>query len=198
MSDAAGALECWTGLVTDADQRLEMRPKRLTIPVRGTRYYEAGKAMEAGRLRRGTPLHLVPRPDNPYDSTAVEIRLTDGTMLGHVPRERSAEFFAHVRAGHIANARILRASGIAPRIKIDVQVELSTPVTPPPSRPQPPRSTHQPPPVRAEPQPSTPPGPSPTPPSSNQTTRPPASEESNISWLWWIIAAIILLWLIAS
>jgi hypothetical protein len=172
-----------------------MSAERLLIPVRGTRYYQAGAAMAAGRLQRGTPLRFVPRPDNPHDSSAVEIRLADGTMLGHVPRERSAEFFAHVRAGHVAAARIRSAHGMAPRIEIEVEVELSVPVpqltasAPSARHPQRPEA------IGAIPSPRAQPGP--RPPSQIQETPTPMRAEGNRNWLWWMIGIIFLLWLLA-
>jgi hypothetical protein len=175
-----------------------MSAARLLIPVRGTRYYQAGAVIAAGRLQIGTPLRLVPRPDNPYDSSAVEIRLTDGTMLGHVPRERSAEFFAHVRAGHVAAARIRSAHGMAPRIEIQVEVEFSVPTPqPPPPAPQA-RYPQRPEATGAVPSPRIPPVLWPRPPSPIQTTPPPVRAEGNRAWLWWMIGAIFLLWLLAQ
>jgi hypothetical protein len=175
-----------------------MSAKRSVIPVRGTRYYQAGAAMAAGRLQFGTPLRLVLRPDNPYDSNAVEIHLTDGTLLGHVPRERSAEFFAHVRAGHVAAARILSARGRTPRIEIDVEVEFSVPVPQPPSPPPAARYSKRPEALRAVPSRRTQTMLSPQPPSQIRSTPTPTRAEGSRSWLWWVIGAIFLLWLLAQ
>ena len=174
-----------------------MSAARLLIPVRGTRYYQAGVAIAAGRLQLGTPLRLVPRPDNPYDSSAVEIRLTDGTMLGHVPRERSAEFFAHVRAGHVAAARIRSAHGMAPRIEIQVEVEFSVRMPQPPPPALQARYPQRPEAIGAEPSPRTPPVLSPRPPSPIQTTPPTVRAEGNRPLLGWMSGAIFLLWLLA-
>lgn len=91
------------------------------IPIRGIRHYGAKAAAEAGRLKPGQPLRLIPRPDNPYDNTAVEIRLEDGTMLGHVPRERSSEFFALLGGGRITSSRVYSMEGSAPYIEIEVE-----------------------------------------------------------------------------
>lgn len=164
------------------------------IPVRGTRFYEAGAAMVAGRLHPGTKLRLVPCPDNPHDSTAVEIRLTDYTMLGHVPRERSAEFFAQVQAGYVVFAQIRSAHGTAPRIKIEAEVVFSAPAPlPPPREILRPSTTrlHSPvaPPVRTT---------SPTQPSKSQPSPSPPATESSARWLWWVVGAILLLWLLAK
>lgn len=150
--------------------------------------------MAAGRLRHGTALRLVPRPDNPYDSTAVEIRLTDGTMLGHVPRERSAEFFAYVRAGHVAAARIRSADGVPPRIRIEVEVEVFLPVLQP-AAPAPLARYPQPKASAAIPLPRAQPGSHP--PSEIQKIPTTTRAEGNRSWLWWIIGIILLLWLLA-
>jgi hypothetical protein len=164
------------------------------IPVRGTRFYEAGTAMAAGRLQPGTKLRLVPCPDNPYDSTAVEIRLTDYTMLGHVPRERSAEFFAQVRAGHVVFAQIRSARGTAPRITIEAEVVFSDSV-----QPLPPREASPPLAPRLQ-SPVAPPGrtTSPSQPSKSQPSPLPPAAESSARWLWWVVGAILLLWLLAK
>jgi hypothetical protein len=97
------------------------------IPVRGTRYYQADAAKAAGRLRTGTALTLVREPSNRYDGTAVQIRLADHTMLGYVPQERSAEFFAESAAGQIVSARIRSVRGNAPYIEIDAEIVLTSP-----------------------------------------------------------------------
>ena len=99
------------------------------VPVRGTLYYQAGSAKAAGRLRKGTKLILVRQPDNPYDSTAVAICLSDGTMLGYVPKERSAEFFRESFAGNIVSARIRAVRADASEIAIDAEVKLSSPAS---------------------------------------------------------------------
>lgn len=196
LGDADVRLVCYVAVKPDANRSL-MSAKPLLIPVRGTRYYQAGAAMAAGRLQRGTALRLVPRPDNPYDSTAVEIRLTDGTMLGHVPRERSAEFFAYVRAGRVAAARIVSAHGVPPRIKIkiEVDVEFAAPVTQLKAPPQSPQYPHQPEAMGAIPSPRAQPGLHPA--SQSQKTPPPIPAEGNRSWLWWVIGIILLVWLLA-
>jgi hypothetical protein len=94
---------------------------RIRTPIRGIRHYDAKTAAEDGRLKLGQPLRLIPRPDNPYDSTAVEIRTGDGTMLGHVPRERSGEFFALLEAGRVTSAQIYSIQGNAAYIEIEVE-----------------------------------------------------------------------------
>lgn len=119
--------------------------------------------MTEGRLQPGTPLRLVPRPDNPYDSTAVEIRLADGIMLGHVPREYSADFFAQVRAGHLICARIRSARATPGRVQIEVVAEFSAPVP------------------RAIPR---------------LDSSPAQPAKGGHQWLWWVIGALILLWLL--
>lgn len=97
------------------------------IPVRGTRYYQADAAKAAGKLRNGSALTLVREPSNRYDSTAVQIRLADHTILGYVPKERSAEFFAESTAGKIVSARIRSVRGNAPNIEIDAEIVLASP-----------------------------------------------------------------------
>jgi len=161
-------------------------PIRL-IEVRGTKYYEAAEALQNGRLAPGTSVVLVPRPDNPYDHTAVEIRLLDATMLGHVPRELSAAFFAAVRAGRVNDARIRWAGEVGERVEITVEVELASHaprVEPPAPAPRPA--------VRADALRAAPSEPAPVPsPSAPERPRPGAA------WFWWLVGGLFVLWLLA-
>jgi|DewCreStandDraft_4_1066084.scaffolds.fasta_scaffold00080_64 hypothetical protein len=155
------------------------------IEVRGTRYYRAGEALAAGRLGSATPVLLVPRPDNPHDCHAVEIRLLDGTLLGYVPRERSAEFSRAVRDGRVAGARVRSAHRIGERVDITVEVEFSSglPLTAPPS--------------------ATRPAPSAVPLPSTETVEqvreasahPVDAAGQGSTWFWWLIGILLLLWL---
>ena len=164
---------------------------RSLIPIRGTRYYKAKEALADGRLRPGALIQLVPQPDNRYDSTAVAICLADGTMLGHVPRERSAEFFAQVRAGHVMAARVYSASSQRSRVEINVDVEFSTPA------PQVTRSSPS-----AGPSHGSKPSelissrPSPSSQTRNQPAPAPSKgthAEERFRWLWWVVIILILI-----
>ena len=165
------------------------------IPVRGTRYYQAGAAKASGRLRRGAALILVRQPENPHDCTAVAICLSDGTMLGHVPKERSAEFFEESAAGNIVSARIHTVRADAKRIGIDAEVLLSSTapratrstVTIPAASSQPQRSFER-------PRPRLPTAVDTPPTSINQAPSGPA--EGDGRWLWWAVGAIIVIWLL--
>lgn len=166
------------------------------IPIRGTRYYKAKDALADGRVRPGALIQLVPQPDNRYDSTAVAICLTDGTMLGHVPRERSAEFFTQVRTGHVLAARVHSASSNGSHVEINVDVEFSAP---PPqvtsfspsaiprhdsksSEPISPRASSSSQPLNQ---------PAPTPSQGVQT-------EGGLRWLWWVAIILVLIWLLSK
>jgi len=164
---------------------------RSLIPIRGTRYYKAKEALADGRLRPGASIQFVPQPDNRYDRTAVAICLTDGTMLGHVPRERSAEFFAQVRAGHVLAARVNSASIQKSRIEVDVDVEFSAPA--------PQVTTSWP---SAGPSHGSKPNelissrPSPSCQTLNQPAPAPsegAHPEGRLRWLWWVVIILILI-----
>lgn len=156
------------------------------IEVRGTRYYGAGEALAAGRLGAATPVRLIPRPDNPHDRHAVEIHLLDGTMLGYVPRERSAEFFRAVRDGRIAGARVRSAHRIGERVAVTVEVEFSSALalTAPPTATPPPTSAVPPPPSETVER------------SGGAPAHPPGAPDRGIHWFWWLMGILSLLWLV--
>lgn len=62
-----------------------------------------------GELKAGTPLELVPEPDNPYDSEAVALRYY-GAKLGYVPAEENVVLSVMCFYGHAAafEARVLQ------------------------------------------------------------------------------------------
>jgi hypothetical protein len=155
---------------------------RARIPIRGIRHYDAKAAAKADRLNPGQPLRLIPRPDNPYDNTAVEIRLEDGTMLGHVPRERSAEFFALLGAGRITSSRIYSIQGNAPYIEIDVEFMASGSEGSPDKNSA--ISQNQGRGVGAAPPPRSIPNPQP--------------EQASSRWIWWLIGLGIIFYIIAQ
>ncbi|WP_160326783.1 HIRAN domain-containing protein [Thiomicrospira sp. WB1] len=58
------------------------------FPVRGTVFYQAQRAWEAGWLPPEVPLLLIREPTNAYDPHAVQVwLLRPRVLLGYVPRE---------------------------------------------------------------------------------------------------------------
>jgi hypothetical protein len=167
------------------------------IPVRGTRYYQARAAKTAGRLRKGTSLILVRQPENPHDSTAVAICLRDGTMLGYVPKERSAEFFEASLGGDIVSASIHAVRTDANEIAIDAKVEFSSPA---PRKPRAviviPGTSSRGQPLPDRPRPRLPPPIDTPPPPTSQVPSGPA--EGGSHWLWLVAGAIIVIWLLGK
>lgn len=149
------------------------------ITVRGTQHYDATSALASGQLKPGASLKLVPRPDNAYDRTAVEVRLSEGAMLGHVPREFSSEFFAHAKAGKIKNARVLSIQKAKRGVNLVIEAQLDE---------LPVQRSLTPPPIEAE---------------SPEKRRPPSSGSSaplqdGTSWLVWVIGVFLLVWFLVS
>jgi hypothetical protein len=169
---------------------------RSLIPIRGTRYYKAKDALADARLRPGALIQLVPQPDNRHDSTAVAVCLTDGTMLGYIPRERSAEVFTQIIVGHVLATRVHSAFGAGSRVEINIDVEFSTPMPQVTSSSPPARPSHA---SKASKLISSRPS------SSSQTLNQPAPvpskgahTEGGIRWLWWIAIILILIWLLSK
>lgn len=62
------------------------------FPLKGSYYYDARAAYEAGLLKTGSVLDIVTEPDNPHDANALQIWLVpadsaDRRLLGYVPRQ---------------------------------------------------------------------------------------------------------------
>lgn len=62
------------------------------FPLKGSYYYAARAAFEAGLLKTGSALEIVTEPDNPHDANALQIWLVpdknaDRRLLGYVPRQ---------------------------------------------------------------------------------------------------------------
>lgn len=153
----------------------------MRIPVRGTRHYQARAAAEANRLTPGARLILRPRPDNPYDRTAVEVWLDDRTMLGHVPRERSAEIFALVKGGNISATTIHSVTPRERQTRIEIQIEYTDNSG-----------------LIGEPVHSSGRDPRSLPKSNAQSGPPPRPAEASSNWVWWMIGAIGFFILVAS
>ena len=133
-------------------------------------------------MNPGQSLQLIPRPDNPYDNTAVEIRLDDGTMLGHVPRERSGEFFALVMAGRVKFAKIYSVQGNAPYIEIEVEFTAAESERSPSENSATKKTEGQ--------NVSTAHFP--------RATPNPKPKEGTSDWVWWIIGLVVVLFIIAQ
>lgn len=54
----------------------------LTVHVAGLHYYDGGE-----NISQGQTLKLIRTPDNQYDKWAIEIRLPDDQIVGHIPRQ---------------------------------------------------------------------------------------------------------------
>lgn len=82
-----------------------------TAPLAGMQFYSHGASDGlGGRVRPGAGdrLHLVRRPDNPYDRNAVECWWRNEYMLGHLPRDTAADIAGPLDAGKAARAYVYR------------------------------------------------------------------------------------------
>jgi hypothetical protein len=78
-----------------------------TLRVKGTHYYQAQLAWEAGWLESFAPLVLVREPDNRYDRHAIQIWLLRPRMLlGYVPRALAPRIGWQLKNGHLHQTRL--------------------------------------------------------------------------------------------
>ncbi|WP_019896060.1 HIRAN domain-containing protein [Hydrogenovibrio halophilus] len=78
-----------------------------TLRVKGTRYYQAQLAWEAGLLAPFAPLVLVREPDNRYDHHAIQIWLLRPRMLlGYVPRTLAPRIGWQMKNGHLRQTHL--------------------------------------------------------------------------------------------
>jgi hypothetical protein len=63
--------------------------------IAGVKFHDLPKVIDS--LIEGDLLDLVPEPENKFDSNAVAIKI-NGTMLGYVPKQISAEVSAAIEA----------------------------------------------------------------------------------------------------
>lgn len=103
-------------------------------------------------------------------------------MLGHVPRERSAEFFALLREGRITSSRVYSLQGNAPYIEIEV--EFVAPASEGLAGKNAAISESQGRKVSAAP-----------PPRSIPNSQP---DQASSQWIWWLIALGIIFYIIAQ
>lgn len=71
----------------------------MSFNIAGFQFWDG--ALVLGELRAGTPLELVPEPDNPHDPEAVALRY-HGTKLGYVPSDENAVLSVMCFYGHAA------------------------------------------------------------------------------------------------
>ncbi len=64
----------------------------------GWRHREIESQVRVQKLTRGTPLVLLPEPENPHDKNAVKVMSPEGLFLGYIPRQYSEEVAEAVRS----------------------------------------------------------------------------------------------------
>lgn len=97
----------------------------LSTYVAGTGYHDAPRC--APRLRNGDEVVLRRRPGNSYDARTVEVRTTDGALLGYIPRVENQALSNLMDAGFPATARVrsVMPDTARPEIRLDVSVAMA-------------------------------------------------------------------------
>lgn len=109
------------------ETRTELDPgePRTTTEVAGLQYYDYGKLDDVLGRRvipaAGDRLALVRRPDNKWDTHAVEVWWGNGHLLGHLPRVTARELAPRLDAGLVCRAYV-RCPGNGSRWSMSVEL----------------------------------------------------------------------------
>jgi single-stranded-DNA-specific exonuclease len=73
----------------------------------------------------GWPLEVMPEPNNPYDSNAINIKYR-GSSLGHLNRELAANLTAQIRQGVLVNVflREITGNGLDQLFGVNILIEV--------------------------------------------------------------------------
>ena len=118
--------------------------KIIKLPIKGTFYYSAEIAMQAGLLSKNTVITLNPEPENAFDGYAVQIWLPisadknnsqidskselktelneHGLLLGYIPKMLSKRIYNLFSNHFISDVHIIHAAQQGKRIEIDCQI----------------------------------------------------------------------------
>jgi hypothetical protein len=79
--------------------------------LRGVTYYDASKALSAGRLVQGAALKLVHEPQNLFDKNAVVVLLSPSNeKLGYLSKKIAPAYQSALLAGRVTSARVREVS----------------------------------------------------------------------------------------
>jgi len=91
--------------------------------VAGTSHIEGIRELEP-HLNLGDKLDFFREPDNPFDSSAIAVKNTDGVKIGYVPKADNVIFSRLMDAGKLLFARITSKTMAGKWLKLEIKVYL--------------------------------------------------------------------------